>query len=79
MVAPHFHTTQEVKEAIHKVGHDGGHDSGPPVGIGGGSSGVITTSTDEVVNTGMQKGADWADIRKSKKKTNLNLPHSHAK
>ena len=66
MTAPHFHTVDEAKAAIRKIGHDAEHDSGPPTGISGGSSGNLTSSTKEVLPSGAQKGHDWADRRKIK-------------
>jgi len=63
MVAPHFHTTAEAKEAIKKIQHnsmEGGE--GAPVGIlDGGSGQNQTTLTPAVTET--KKGSDWVHKR----------------
>lgn len=46
MTAPHFHTTEEAKAAIKKIGHNS--DMGTPTGISGGSEGNMTTKTPKV-------------------------------
>ena len=62
MVAPHFHTTQEAKDAIRKIEHNSGEGvSNAPTEIGGGSGGVHTTLTEKVTNKG--KGDDWVSKR----------------
>lgn len=66
MVGPHFHTADEVKTAIKKIGHNDrtGYDGateGKPTGIKGGSAGNRTTTTKNVTNT--EKGSDWVSKR----------------
>lgn len=62
MTAPHFHTTAEAKAAIKKISHNSGEgDEGAPIGIGGGSTSVKTTTTEKV--SIKQKGDDWVNNR----------------
>lgn len=63
MVAPHCHTTKEVKAAIERVEHNKGEaGEGAPTGIMGGSASNETTLTPGVTGGG-GKGHDWISNR----------------